>query len=52
MVEVARTTFEENLAKLAVPALTEAKWLERVAFPLGTSEEGDLFYGRSLEGPN
>jgi tetratricopeptide (TPR) repeat protein len=52
MVEAARTNFEENLARPAVPALTEAKWLERVAFPLGTSEEGDLFYGRSLEGPN
>jgi hypothetical protein len=52
MVEAARTNFEENLAKPAVPALTEAKWLERVAFQLGTSEEGDLFYGSSLEGPN
>jgi hypothetical protein len=52
MVEPARTNFEENLAKPAVPALTEAKWLERVAFALGMSEEGDLFYGSSPEGPN
>ncbi len=49
MVEAARTNFEENLAKPAVPALTEAEWLERVAFPLGMSEEGDLFYGSSPE---
>jgi hypothetical protein len=52
MVEAARTNFEENLAKPAVPALTKAKWLERVAFPLGMNEEGDLFYGSSPEGPN
>lgn len=52
MVEAARTNFEENLAKPAVPALTEAEWLGRVAFPLGMSEEGDLCYGGSPEGPN
>jgi tetratricopeptide (TPR) repeat protein len=52
MVEAARTNFEENLAKPAVPALTEARWLERVAFPLGMSEEGELFHGSSPEGPN
>ena len=51
MVEAARTNFEESLAKPAVPALTEAEWLERVAFPLGMSEEGDLFYGGSPEDP-
>jgi hypothetical protein len=39
-------------AKPAVPALTEARWLERVTFPLGMSEEGDLFHGSSPEGPN
>jgi hypothetical protein len=51
MVDAARTNFEESLTKPAVPALTEAKWLERVAFPLGMSEEGDLFYGSSPEEP-
>jgi hypothetical protein len=35
MVEAARTNFEGNVAKPAVPALIEAEWLERVAFPLG-----------------
>jgi hypothetical protein len=50
MVEAARTNFEENLARPAVPALTEAKWLARVALPLGMSEEGDLFYGSSPDG--
>ena len=49
MVKAARTNFEETLAKSAVPALTKAKWLERVAFPLGTSEESDLLYGSSLK---
>ncbi len=50
MVQAARTNFEENLGKPAVPALTEAAWLERVMFPLGMSEEGDLFYESSPEG--
>jgi hypothetical protein len=49
MVEAARTNFEENLDKPAVSTLTEAEWLERVMFPLGMSEEGDLFYGSSPE---
>lgn len=49
MVEAARTNFEESLSKLAVLALTEPKWQKRVAFPLGMSEEGDLFYGASPE---
>ena len=44
MVEAARANFEENLAKPAVSALMEAEWLERTAFPLGMSEEGDLFH--------
>ena len=35
MVEAARANFEENLAKPAVPALTEEEWLERVAFRSG-----------------
>lgn len=48
MVEAARKNFEENLAKPAVPALTEARWLERVAFPLGMSEEGDLNRSKSM----
>ena len=51
MAEAARASFEENLAKPAVPALTEAEWLERTAFPLGMSEEGDLFYGDAEGGP-
>jgi hypothetical protein len=51
MVETARTNFEENVAKPTIPALTEAEWLERVAFPLGMSEGGDLFYGTSSEEP-
>lgn len=51
MVDAARTNFEENLTKPAVPALTEAEWLDRVAFPLGMSEEGDLFYGSSQGEP-
>ena len=44
MVKAARANFEGNLANPAVPALTEAEWLERTAFPLGMSEEGDLFH--------
>ncbi|MDQ3302586.1 MAG: hypothetical protein M3518_04465 [Actinomycetota bacterium] len=43
LVQATRTNFEENLVNPAVPALTEAEWLERTAFPLGMSEEGDLF---------
>jgi hypothetical protein len=51
MVEAARTNFEQSLTEPAVPALTEAEWLERVAFPLRMSEEGDLFFGDSPEDP-
>ncbi len=51
MVQAARTNFEENLSNPAVPALIEAEWLERTAFPLGMSEEGDLFYGDAEGGP-
>ncbi len=51
MVEAARANFEENLANPALPALAEAEWLERTAFPLGMSEEGDLFYGDAEGGP-
>jgi hypothetical protein len=50
MVEAARTNFEESLAKPAVPALTGAEWLERVAFPLKMSEEGDLLLRKLGEG--
>ena len=49
MIEAARSSFEESLTKPAVPALKEPEWLERVSFPLGMNEEGDLFYGRSPE---
>jgi hypothetical protein len=50
MVNAARTNCEENLDEPGVPALTEAGWLERVAFPLRLNAEGDLFYGSSPEG--
>lgn len=49
MVEAARRNFEENLDAPVVAALTETRWLERVEFPLGMSENGDLFYGSSPE---
>ena len=52
IVEAARANFEDSLLKPTVPALTEAEWLERTAFPLGMSEEGGLFYGGAPEGPN
>jgi hypothetical protein len=51
LVQAARTSFEENLSNPAVPALTEPEWLERTSFPLGMSEEGDLFYGDDEGGP-
>ena len=47
MVEAARSNFEENLDAPAVPALTEPYWMERVEFPLGMSEDGNLFYESS-----
>ncbi len=52
MVEAARTYFEESLTKPAVPALAEPEWLDRVAFPLGMSENGDLFYGSTPGEPS
>jgi hypothetical protein len=51
MVEAARKNFNESLTRSVAPALTEPQWLERVAFPLGMSEDGDLFYGSSPERP-
>ncbi len=51
VVDAARANFEENLTKPVVPALTEVEWLERTAFPLGMSEEGELFFGIGQEEP-
>ncbi|MDP9439260.1 MAG: tetratricopeptide repeat protein, partial [Actinomycetota bacterium] len=44
MVEAARQDFEECLAKPVVEALAEPEWAERVSFPLGMDEDGNLFH--------
>ena len=47
MVEAARRDFEQSLQSPTVPALTEPEWTDRVAFPLGMNDEGELFYQES-----
>lgn len=43
LAEAARKEFEENLRKSPCPYLTDPYWLDRVSFPIGMSDEGELF---------
>ena len=45
MVEAARKDFEQSLKRPPAPALTQPEWKDRVMFPLGMNDEGELFYG-------
>jgi hypothetical protein len=43
IVTAARADFEKSLNESAVQELTQAEWLDRTAFPLGMSDEGEFF---------